>query len=116
MSDPFDRLVRDLQQGQRGLRQLVRMDAQAALGLLGVVFACAGIAIIVLAWSGVAHSTYVQQDIAYAVSGGVLGLALVIIGGFLYIGYLLVRHQRALQTILRERAPLTVRETEDALR
>jgi drug/metabolite transporter (DMT)-like permease len=104
MSSPFDRLLEDLDHGRRGIGRLLRRDPQAILGFLGLAMAALGVALIILAWSGAAHSKYVQQQLSYLVSGGLLGVALVLIGGFLYLGYLLVRHQRAVMLVLRAQA------------
>jgi hypothetical protein len=100
-SDPFERLVRELDRGTRGVSALTRAAPEAILGALGIVLLCTGVALIVLAWFGVAHSRFLQQELAYIVSGGLLGLAFVMIGGFLYVGYLLVRQSRAFEQMAR---------------
>jgi hypothetical protein len=64
-----------------------------------------GIAFILLAWSGAAHGRVDQQQIPYLVSGGLGGLAVVIIGCFFYWSHWLYRiydqadlhHQEALE-------------------
>jgi hypothetical protein len=45
-----------------------------------------GIFAIFLGWYGVAHTKYQYDQLPYVVSGGLLGLALVFLGGFLYFG------------------------------
>ena len=45
-----------------------------------------GILAILLGWYGVAHSKYQYDQTSYVVSGGLLGLGLVFLGGFLYFG------------------------------
>jgi hypothetical protein len=50
-----------------------------------------GIAVIVLGWQGAAHGRVDQQQIPYLISGGVLGLALVMIGGFFFWAHWLYR-------------------------
>ena len=64
-----------------------------------------GLAFILLAWSGAAHGRVDQQQIPYLVSGGIGGLAVVMIGCFFYWAHWLYRiydqadlhHQEALQ-------------------
>jgi hypothetical protein len=46
-----------------------------------------GIVLILLGWLGVSHTTDVFEQMPYMVSGGLLGLALVVAGGFCYFGY-----------------------------
>jgi hypothetical protein len=50
-----------------------------------------GIALILLAWSGAAHGRVDQQQIPYLVSGGIGGLAVVMIGCFFYWAHWLYR-------------------------
>lgn len=50
-----------------------------------------GIAFILLAWSGAAHGRVDQQQIPYLVSGGLGGLAVVMIGCFFYWAHWLYR-------------------------
>jgi hypothetical protein len=73
--------------------------------VLGGVAMPAGLLVIIVGWYGAAHTfrTYAQLD--YLISGGLLGLALVIFGGFCYFGYWLTRMVqllRATQTQDRE--------------
>jgi len=44
--------------------------------------------LILLGWYGAAHTTYLEEQVPYLISGGVLGLALAAIGGFFYFGFL----------------------------
>jgi hypothetical protein len=59
----------------------------------------AGLLVIIVGWYGAAHTfrTYAQLD--YLISGGLLGLALVIFGGFCYFGYWLTRMVQLLRTV-----------------
>lgn len=59
--------------------QLVLFSAGAVLMPLGVLAICLG-------WYGIAHTRYQYNQMPYLISGGVLGLALTFIGGFLYFG------------------------------
>ncbi len=67
--------------------------------VLGGVAMPAGILVIIVGWYGAAHTfrTYAQLD--YLISGGLLGLALVIFGGFCYFGYWLTRMVQLLRTV-----------------
>ena len=48
--------------------------------IAGIVVAALGLALIGLAWSGVAGEADVSRQVPYLVSGGIFGLALVLIG------------------------------------
>jgi hypothetical protein len=45
-----------------------------------------GILVICLGWYGTAHSHYDYDQRTYLISGGILGLGLTFLGGFLYFG------------------------------
>ena len=58
----------------------------------------AGLCAIVLAWVGASHSTLIEEQLPYLISGGLLGLALAIIGGLTFFTHwltVLVREARA---------------------
>lgn len=57
----------------------------------GAILVPLGIVIILLAWYGSAHSPYVQGQIPYVISGGLLGLGLMVLGGLLYWAHWLYR-------------------------
>lgn len=63
-----------------------RARMRSGLGLVGTMLMTAGIAAILFAWWGVAHTGYVWEQIPYVVSGGMLGVGLIGVGGFLYFG------------------------------
>jgi len=46
-----------------------------------------GALLIVLGWLGAAHTPFAFEQTPYLISGGVLGLGLVVAGGFVYFGY-----------------------------
>ena len=58
------------------------------LGLFGAgaVLMPLGVLTILLGWYGIAHTRYQYNQMPYLISGGILGLALTFIGGFLYFG------------------------------
>ncbi len=64
---------------------------QFGLFVAGAVLMPLGILAICLGWYGTAHSHYVYDQNTYLVSGGVFGLGLVFLGGFLYFGAWLAR-------------------------
>ncbi|HET6168091.1 MAG TPA: hypothetical protein VFE07_14765 [Marmoricola sp.] len=57
----------------------------------GAVLLPAGLIVIGLGWYGVAHTPYIYNQNAYIVSGGLLGLGITFVGGFLYFGSWLAR-------------------------
>jgi hypothetical protein len=59
--------------------QLALFTAGAVLMPLGIVVVCIG-------WYGAAHTKYAYDQFPYLISGGVLGLGLTFVGGFLYFG------------------------------
>lgn len=59
---------------------------QVALFVAGAAMMPLGIVAILIAWYGVAHSHYEYDQLTYIISGGVLGVGLVLLGGFLYFG------------------------------
>src|SRR4051794_13798325 len=62
-------------------------DKARVLLVMGGVLIPLGIVLILLGWSGVSHTTDTFEQTPYVVSGGLLGLALVVAGGFCYFGY-----------------------------
>ena len=61
-------------------------NLQIALFTIGALLMPLGIFAIFLGWYGVAHTKYQYDQLPYVVSGGLLGLALVFLGGFVYFG------------------------------
>jgi hypothetical protein len=56
-----------------------------------------GLTAIVLAWVGASHSTIIEEQVPYLISGGLLGLALAFIGALTYFAHwltILVREGR----------------------
>jgi len=62
-------------------------DLARVLLTVGAILVPLGIALILLGWSGVSHTTDTFEQMPYVVSGGLLGLALVFAGGFCYFAY-----------------------------
>jgi len=77
-----------------GIAPVVGDNAQLMHLLLfaaGAILLPGGLIVIGLGWYGVAHTPYLYQQMTYLVSGGVLGLGLTFVGGFLYFGAWLAR-------------------------
>jgi hypothetical protein len=55
--------------------------------LVGSVLAPLGLVLIGLGWLGASRTPLVQEQLSYLISGGLLGLALVVLGGFLYFAH-----------------------------
>lgn len=58
---------------------------------LGGILVPLGLLVIVLGWFGAARTPNEFEQIPYLISGGLLGLALVFLGGFLYFAHWLTR-------------------------
>ncbi|RNL65323.1 hypothetical protein EFK50_05020 [Nocardioides marmoriginsengisoli] len=61
------------------------------LFVAGAVLLPTGLIVIGLGWYGAAHTLYQYDQIPYLISGGVLGLGITFVGGFLYFGSWLAR-------------------------
>jgi hypothetical protein len=68
-----------------------RMPVERLLALIGAALVGIGIPLIILGWWGAAHTPYVFEQIPYMISGGLLGVALTILGGLFYFAYWLTR-------------------------
>jgi hypothetical protein len=89
-----DRLVNVL---SRARPRALLGRSEATFFVLGGVLAVGGIVLVIIGWVGTSQTVLVAGQIPYVVSGGLLGLALVFLGGFLYFGYwvaMLVRENR----------------------
>lgn len=64
---------------------------QMVLFYAGAVLLPSGLIVIGLGWYGVANTPYEYDQNAYIVSGGILGLGITFVGGFLYFGSWLAR-------------------------
>ncbi|WP_194892762.1 hypothetical protein [Catenulispora pinisilvae] len=75
---------------------------QQGLSLAGSLLMPLGLLAIGLGWYGAAHTPYTFEQVSYLVSGGIGGLALTTLGGFLFFGSWLARiaHQQRQQTEL----------------
>jgi hypothetical protein len=80
------------------IRDLLRPPGESGLDLrntwqivAGAVLVPLGFVGIILGWAGAAHGRVDQQQIPYIISGGLLGLAAVIVGAFLFWAHWLYR-------------------------
>ena len=64
---------------------------QLVLFWAGAILLPLGLVVIVLGWYGAANTPYQYDQLSYLVSGGLLGLGLTFVGGFLYFGAWLAR-------------------------
>lgn len=60
---------------------------ERALLVVGGVLLPLGVLLVLVGWLGVARTPLVFEQVPYVVSGGMLGLAVVVIGGFVYFSY-----------------------------
>jgi hypothetical protein len=85
------RLAR-LREGVRGIgRQRSGPSLERPVLIAGAVLLPLGVIVIILGWYGAAHTPRLFEQIPYAISGGILGGALVVAGGFLYVAAWLTR-------------------------
>jgi hypothetical protein len=85
--------------------RVARLRTRAAAGqydrwllIIGGFLLPLGVLVIILGWVGASHTPYLFQQNDYLISGGVLGLGLVVAGGFVYFAYwltLMVRESRS---------------------
>ena len=68
--------------------------------IVGSVLVPLGLVLIVLGWYGAAHTTRVFEEIPYLISGGMLGIAFVVAGGFCYFGFFLARLLATMRDVL----------------
>lgn len=74
-----------------GLRRRASLSLEQWMLLAGAILLPLGLLTVVLGWYGAAHHFRQYEQIPYLISGGLLGVAVVIAGGFLYFGYWLTR-------------------------
>jgi uncharacterized membrane protein len=79
------RLQRLAQVVDRSTSRRTDRDLRKILQLIGMLAIAFGFVCIVLGWYGAAHSPYQYEEIPYVISGGLLGVALVIGGGVLVL-------------------------------
>ncbi|HEV2685903.1 MAG TPA: hypothetical protein VGW79_04645 [Actinomycetota bacterium] len=68
-----------------------KMPVERMMAFIGAALVGIGIPLIILGWYGAAHTPYTFEQIPYMISGGLLGLALTILGGLFYFAYWMTR-------------------------
>lgn len=68
-------------------RGRLRLAGDGTLMAVGGALAAIGIVAVLAGWAGASHTVLVAGQIPYLISGGLLGLGLIFLGGFLYFGY-----------------------------
>ncbi len=61
------------------------------LSLVAVILLPLGLMVILLGWYGAAHTPYLFEQVPYLISGGLVGLGLMLAGGLLYFGSWIAR-------------------------
>jgi hypothetical protein len=74
--------VRDLKVGRGRIGV-----GEHTLMLIGGIIAPLGLVIVLVGWYGAARTPNLFEQVPYLISGGLFGLALVILGGFLYFAH-----------------------------
>lgn len=84
--------------GTRGSRaEFVRENARL---LISVGLLVVGIIFVILGWYGAAHTNILTEQIPYLISGGLLGMALIIVAGFMATSAATERENRELRNDL----------------
>jgi type II secretory pathway component PulM len=112
MSERQDRLAERIERIRA--RRSERGPSDRWMLLVGGLLLPLGIALVVLGWVGVSHTVYLYDQLTYLASGSALGLALVIVGGFVYFTYwqtvrvreARAQHEESQQVLLRIEALL----------
>jgi hypothetical protein len=104
VAEPLNTDAVHLRREERLLRLLERASASSRFNLgerwlfaLGGALVAGGFVAVIIAWVGTSRTVLVAGQIPYVVSGGLLGLGLIFLGGFLYFGHwvaVLVRESR----------------------
>lgn len=68
-----------------------RWPVERIMAIIGAALVGIGIPLIILGWYGAAHTPYTFEQIPYMISGGLLGLALTVLGGLFYFAYWMTR-------------------------
>jgi hypothetical protein len=110
-----------LQQMAQQTERVRRWTLSQALFTVGSMLVPIGLVLLGLGYWGVAHTTLVFDQLPYIASGSLFGLALVLLGGFLYFGHWQVlaveeRRVESLRQAERDRELLaTLTQVRDAL-
>jgi hypothetical protein len=75
----------------------------------GAILMVLGLIAVILGWYGAAHTPFGFEQTPYLISGGLFGIALVLVGGFLFFGSWLARVAVTSQQTAQEMAALSAR-------
>jgi hypothetical protein len=67
------------------------IEIDRVLLVAGSILLPSGLIVVLLGWYGASHTSYDFEQTPYLISGGMLGAAMTVAGGFLYFGYWLTR-------------------------
>ena len=97
------------------LRRRMSIPVDRYFQIAGGMLVGIGVLAIIAGWYGAAHTTRVWRQTPYLMSGGLLGVALVFVGGFGYFAYWLTRivEQGSRQTAILERIEASMRRQEE---
>jgi hypothetical protein len=85
---------------RQGVAQAVALARQHWPFTVGLATTVLGVIIVILGWSGAANTTVLQYQLPYIISGGILGVGLIVLGGMYQIGYALwLQQQKVLKTL-----------------
>lgn len=93
VQDPFAAAV-----ARPGLRARLT-SADQVMNLVAAVLLPLGLVFVLLGWYGASHTPYLFEQVPYLVSGGLLGLGLVLTGGFVLFGSWIARTGREQQAV-----------------
>ena len=105
----------EVKQGSRSLLPVFDWTIARIMAVLGTLMVPTGIVVVLLGWWGAAHTPFVFEQIPYLISGGLLGIGLLMGGGLLYLGSWYARlaeQQREEGERLREAIKLVRQEIE----
>ena len=88
--------------------------ADSVLAIVAAVLLPLGVIVILLGWYGASHTPYLFEQVPYLISGGLVGLSLVLAGGLLYFGSWVARAAASQQAASDELTDL-MREIRDEL-
>lgn len=96
VSDPFASAA-----PRTSVRDRLRVPDQA-MAVGAAVLLPLGLVLVVLSWWGAARTPFLFEQVPYLISGGLLGLGLVITGGFVLFGSWIARTSREQQALTLE--------------
>jgi hypothetical protein len=107
-ADPFARAA-----PRTSLRDRLRVPDQAMAAAAAILLPL-GLVCVVLSWWGAARTPYLFEQVPYLISGGLLGLGLVVTGGFVLFGSWVSRTAQQQQALTLELIE-AVREVRDEM-